>query len=250
MSASGFRHLFAQDKELHHRLARHVELSRTESGGSIDSWLVAKHLAQRCIERHERKQHRFRGQMPTFHFQPALCQIHFAMALDASGKFRGSKLGLDNGSKKNWRRFAAKEITLGDGTKLRFQDFSDPDKRACRAIDVKKGGGLFSIRSTMDYFRNRVALEQTVQLREFRRLSFEARQLNQRGAPQKALSRLQIAFPVTCPVAFQSARSCKFAASIRRQLGAWLSVCRPPSIRVQQSGKGISKISKGFGPAD
>ncbi len=171
---AAFRELFSKDKELHRRLAKYIDLDKSQSPDKeIDNWLVAKLLFEYCIDR--RTNDGASSTIPPLlvFSRPAATQASYADSLARNGRF--------NESRQAWKEAERLHEKLGDRSieggargRIRMKDLEDKrDKLGPNDPYVKyvEGGRKFL---RYDFWLMRCRFEQMDEIQSVRKLNYEA----------------------------------------------------------------------------
>lgn len=182
-----YRQLFSQDKVLQQRLARFVDLERAKAPDkTINNWLVAKMLCQKCAERLKPGEHPAISPLWIF-ARLDVVQARYAESLSESGQWVAARQAW-TAAEQSHREMAARTIVLPNSQSVRLDEL----KR--RLAESGQNDGtvklLQATRSVIafDYWQARCELEQTEKMQSARRLSQQAANDARQSRPKQAFN--------------------------------------------------------------
>lgn len=169
-----YRRLFSQDKGLHERIAKVIDLEKARSPDKkVDNWLVAKLLFESCVDRHVRLGASSSIPPLLFFSRPAVTQAQYAQTL--------TELGYWKEAGNAWKQAEQLHKELGERAILmqgseriglnqlesRLAKFG-PDDASVKLIQTARR------RIQYDYWLARCELEQMAEVQSARKLSQKA----------------------------------------------------------------------------
>lgn len=164
--------LFAADEQLHEWLRTHITVEESEQQEEVEVWLVAHRLAEHCRRRvAEGAESRIPGVL--LHSLPALTLARQAESLDEQG--RGVKAAETwKRAQEQWLKLADLAIPWGDPETVTI---NDAPERPFDLDTLRKNPAVQARRwIDYDYWLARTRIEQLEEIREARRLEYQANQ--------------------------------------------------------------------------
>jgi hypothetical protein len=182
---AAYRRLFSNDKRLHERIARIIDLDQARSPDqAVDNWLVAKLLSEHCLDRQAKAA---AATIPPLLFfsQPAGAQAQYAQALSESGRWNEARSAWQE-AERLFKEFGGRTVLLSTSDRVRLNDLQarreelGPDHESVKRLENLRSLVLY------DYWLARCQLEQTEAVQSVRKLARQAAEHALRSDPKMA----------------------------------------------------------------